>query len=84
MQPKQFTRARAQPAIRAQQRKGQAYAHGAQRRFLRTGPAWAAEGRVGGGPIGQKRLGLVQMITFRVALRRKRQGEQRGEAMGFP
>ena len=24
------------------------------------------------------------MITFRVALRRKRQGQQRGEAMGFP
>jgi len=63
---------------------GQADAHGAQRRFLRTGPAWAAKGRVGRGPIGQKRLGLVQMIAFRVALRRKRQGQQRGEAMGFP
>ena len=84
MQGEQFTCARAQAAIGTKQGKGQADPHGAQRRFLRTGPARAAKGRVGRGPIGQKRLGLVQMIAFRVALRRKRQGEQRGEAMGFP
>ena len=84
MQGEQFTCARAQPTISAQQSKGQADPHGAQRRFLRTGPARAAKGRVGRGPIGQKRLGLVQMIAFRVTLRGKRQGDQRGEAMGFP
>ena len=84
MEREQFTRAGAQPAIRTQQRKGQADADRAQRRFLRTGPSWAAKGRVGGSPIGQKRLGLVQMTGFGLSPHGHGKAEQGGKAMGLP
>jgi len=84
VQREQVTRAGAKPPIRAKQGKGNADAHGAQGRFLRASPARAAKGRVGSGPIGQQRFGLVQVIARGITRYGLSKLEQGRETMGFP
>jgi hypothetical protein len=84
VQGEQFSCTGAKPPIRAQQGKSKADPHGAQGRFLRACPARAKKGRVGGGPIGKERLGLIQMRALRIARAGLGERQQRTKAMRFP